>query len=650
MIKKNSLIAYSGAACTFILFANSIDAQVIYTDIDPDKIVMNDDEFSMDLNGDLSTDIIFKGDQFLSFTSGEVFSTQLFYINNYISLIFLDSFIPRPEILHFGDVVGSSDDFTDANMLNIFGGIGHFDYFDSDIDYLSGTSWVGEESIIGFRMYIGAEAHYGWIRLRLDHPGGPGMPYLIIQDYAFNETPDEPMEVITFSADFATDLALSDIGESNTAVDLQLYFNKAEDESTLSSYRVILFTGDTPSLESAITLDPERFTEVIPTGDNITISFNASTLDVDGLPLAPDINYKAIVLSVADSVTVMVNALSTVSNTQKFELKETSPVFYLTMVDILNDESISDFKITFNHEIAEYGIAEYRVIISESDTMNLEQLLTFGSEYYQSVTPAGSYLYEIFMDASKKIYTDDDPVFFKRYYVYVIAMPDMVQTSIASLNAEEDGCVYLLPSFLGIPLIYNSALTATIEDINVQFEQFYSESYLELYRIVVVKETDYPFFDNTDALFLPANSYLDILPTGSDININFPVYFRDINGVPVAPGQPYRVFVLLKSEQIVDYYSLSDVSEPFILSESVGISDDRNAMEIFSVNNFLHIQSDNIQNKQLTITNNVGAIIFTSQFETKTVEIDLNFLSAGIYFAVLEEGETRQQCKIVISH
>ncbi|MBK8345822.1 MAG: hypothetical protein IPL12_22595 [Bacteroidetes bacterium] len=82
-----------------------------------------------------------------------------------------------------------------------------FDYFCRCI------SWINNDSYIGMRFEVDGNAHYGWIRVRLNQTDVDDMPGLIVKELAWNATPDAPAP-INLHIGTAQFPALADVGET----------------------------------------------------------------------------------------------------------------------------------------------------------------------------------------------------------------------------------------------------------------------------------------------------------------------------------------------------------------------------------------------------------------------------------------------------
>ena len=648
------LIAYSGAANIFLL-CSTVQSQVVYTDFDPDIIVNSNDIFDLDINSDGITDIQFEGEQFWSWTSfggsGSGFSTQEFKLLNFASVAYESgiSYL-RPMFLNTDDNVDSSKPFVNYENMRIFSAYNEFDEgaggIDSDVSIYSGDSLVNTDSYIGVKLIISGQQHYGWGRINLVQIED-GMPYLAIKDVAYNSTPDELIEIDPYTASEAKNPELSDIGETNTAADLQLTFEKATDESTISTYRIILYTGSDPDLAEANALAPDRYTEIIPTGSDITLIFNDETQDIGGNLLLPGTNYSAIVLSVADGIVINYNALSLPSPDCSYNLIDAPYPYSVYLSDISNNMDITDLKVNFS-TYSTLGVAEYKIIISDDDDMNFDDLLMLDSTYFQTLNPDGlSYI--LYPDTSTNIYECINPHLFEEYYAYVISMPDLVYSSYPAISSYPGHCTFVNPEYDEQPVITISNITGTASDINVQFPKFDFEEDLISYRIVVIEDEYHNLFDNTDAAYLADFKFMEVFPSGEDLNINLSSGQKDFYGKMIEPGIVYRLFVVLRGGNTPPFYSMAIPSEAFSLSEPVKIISTQADNNITLENNILHIDLINNKSQNLNIVNVQGQTVFQQPISPENQSIDLGFLSSGIYFCFFESNEKKQVFKVMIN-
>lgn len=638
-MKKTDILSYSATAGIFLLCPIAADSQIIYTDIEPDHLVGMDASFPVDLNNDGIAELNFTCAGTWSWTSfgggSEGFSTKEISIENYASIAGSGFY---PSKFYIAGIIDSGADFTDLATLDLFAG---YYNFGGATDFYFGSSWINNDGFLAVKFNIDSEAHYGWIRLNLYQEPDSGLPIMVVKDYAYNAIANEPLMIELFSASSAENLILADIGETNTASDLKLNFDMAADESTVSSYRVILFPDGIPTLSAAETLSAEKYTEILPTGDDIEIIFDDSTRDVNGDLLEPDIYYRAVVLSMADGINVAINSLSFPSNNMEFSLRYASAVLY----GGLNEDGINTGIDAFDVSFYLYGndVSEIRVYITDDDYYyEVEDLIPLDSNYYTVETPYIGY-HSVSINPDKLIYTSGTPLLFHTYYAYVITMPDTVNSTFPSLPDENMYDVFDYANTPEIPIVTVSNLTGTGSDVNIQYPKFIDENLINEYMIVVVPESS--IYNSVIAEDLATSRSTHLAPNGSDININLTETTRDVDGHLIESGTTYSVYVTMKK-----FYSFctSAPSGTFQLQEPVSISENLIEVNIFTQNNFLVVENNHLTPGTLKIYTSSGSLAFIKQINEARDAIALTNFTAGIYYAIFESEKGVISKKIFI--
>ncbi len=177
-IKKYGTMA---AAVTAVAAVSDADAQVMYTDINPDETYStHGDSYDLDLNGDAIIDF-----QILQATSGYnsaynavlAFPNSAYSTNNIMGSLFY-SVIPMPYALNAGTPIGASGNFPSGaystNFLAyVYQGTGVY------------ANWNGQsDKYLGLRFDISGSTHYGWARLSVASGSGS----FTIKDYAYEAT------------------------------------------------------------------------------------------------------------------------------------------------------------------------------------------------------------------------------------------------------------------------------------------------------------------------------------------------------------------------------------------------------------------------------------------------------------------------------
>lgn len=637
-MNTSKLSAYSALAAAYLMSPQDVAAQMVYTDINPDKIVGGYLDYPLDFNVDGINEFIIASDLFYTWTSfggaSWGYETQYVSVLNYAEIIFSGS---HPMRLDAGESVDSSKPFTEDD-LNIMWASYNFAGW---LDFGVGTNWAGDDGFIGVRFHIGADTHYGWIRLEIRDLPAYGLPKVVIKDFAYNATPDEPAITSLTSASTAHNLILNDVSETNTPADLQLTFDKATDETSVSAYRIFL-DDSYPyiSLDEANILTPDRYTEIIPTGDNITINFNDDTRDVDGNAILPGTEYRAFVLSVADGIIQTVNDLSFQSNLGSFNFE------YATINGIdysVNQINADISAFTANYTVEENNVSKVRAFIADTYGIPEATLLALPESYYMEQEPVlGSNTINFTSD--KLIYTSELPVLFKKYYCYLLAFPDTIHSTYSSIYSTSEFMFY--KTYEAVPVITNSETLGNITDIHVNFPLFINEPNLDLYKIIVVPEGE--LLTSAIVSSLPMFTAVNIEPTGDPIDVDLPSYLKTSYNISVVRGQTYQVYVCLKSNTSPTYYTLSLPSEPFtIFDPTVPVVNENNNCQFNFTNQQLTIAIDNYADAILTVINVAGENILQSPITSNKQTFNLSYLPKGLYLANIRTGNTNIHYKFI---
>lgn len=212
------LAAYSALALTAAM-GSQADAQVLYTDVDPDFIITEpsdppfDDLLSVDLNNDGSPEGLFVFSSFVFDGSCYTAGSMSFYFLNYASVLMDSASSPQIRVLDDGEIIGESGNW-DAFL---FQPMMYSDFFvdicDADLEYpnINGawTDLYGKNMGVRF-LDASSNTHYGYIRLTvlIDSVAGDAeVEQIRIHGFAYEETPDLAIEAgAGFEPDAVADL------------------------------------------------------------------------------------------------------------------------------------------------------------------------------------------------------------------------------------------------------------------------------------------------------------------------------------------------------------------------------------------------------------------------------------------------------------
>lgn len=174
---NNKLKSYSALAGSIALMSSQADAQIIYTDINPDSTTNIGGNF---YNLDLDNGGVFDYTITLNIGTGTYTSQQVAISptgSNGIAGDTVGAYV-YPFALNSGDTIKSTLQFNfgaSQSMASYFGP-----------GYSYGNFLGKTDKFIGLQFNIGPNLHYGWARFDVDTTAS----LFTIKDYAYNSTPD----------------------------------------------------------------------------------------------------------------------------------------------------------------------------------------------------------------------------------------------------------------------------------------------------------------------------------------------------------------------------------------------------------------------------------------------------------------------------
>ena len=175
---NNKLKSYSALAGSMALMGSQADAQIIYTDINPDSTTtLAGSYFNLDLDNGGVFDFAFNLNvgSYSSYTSQQVAVTPAG--SNGVAGDTVGAYV-YPFAFNSGDTIKSTLQFNFGSSQSMAS------YFGSGSSY---GNFLGQtDKFIGLQFYIGAQLHYGWARFDVDATASQ----FTIKDYAYNSTPN----------------------------------------------------------------------------------------------------------------------------------------------------------------------------------------------------------------------------------------------------------------------------------------------------------------------------------------------------------------------------------------------------------------------------------------------------------------------------
>jgi hypothetical protein len=207
------LLSYSAAAGALLAIGSNAEAQVIYTDVDPDSIVVSPELgsaglFEIDLNGDGIVDVTIMAGSGDKWYSGDSASLSLWktiralpgtggevnihpsYLTSWSNTY---NFGKRLDAeAQIGPDLGEGDYWSGGSAAFELGWLGTYSATDQG-PYNTGP-WIDEEEpdkYLGIRFTLdeGVSYHYGWVRLNVP----TDVSQVTVIDYAYEQTADTPI-------------------------------------------------------------------------------------------------------------------------------------------------------------------------------------------------------------------------------------------------------------------------------------------------------------------------------------------------------------------------------------------------------------------------------------------------------------------------
>ncbi len=634
------LLNYATSAGVFLALQPTLNAQVVYENIDPDVMLFPLTVDSLDLNHDDIYDIKFSLYQDSS-VLWSTYESDFYFKKMKLTLSGFDAIMVDTGLetvynlqeLNNGDIINTDAAWNSGSTIPV---TYIYTHANGDVDFIA--NWAGEDKIFGLRFQIDGEPHYGWVRLSIVKfvESAEAQRYFIVQDFAWELQPNTPIQVGATTTAPAQKITITDIGETGTAADLKLDFLGAADETGISAYRVYLFpydySYDPHKLSELLLLDETRYKTVTPGAVNNTVYFSDEDLTAEGLPITQSEVYYAVIVSMADGINAIHNNISIQSPIQYLGTLSAAPVNYinLQLTPILNNSS--DFKVSF-YEDDNSGVSEYRIFLfKEGDYLHPDSLLELNENYYTTVEPiSNGYHHDINLNPDQLVVNFDTLEFFNYYYVAVASIANNVLASKSTVNYEEEELeLYFVQVYPQEPIVTIENPAANTSNIRVQFPKSDFEEYLEYYKFMIAPATDTTYYNAANANTVTGlTKSLKFYPSGEDIDLNMYADMLDVHGNPIDSINEYVIYCLLYTNFTTPKIALSLPSTPFKLNKNFGIPPTN---QIIFNNETLQINLISFDSFDFDVVNTSGQIVYKGITKGPNTEVDLSFLANGIYY------------------
>lgn len=180
---QKKLHAYAAATAGTLAATGALNAQIVYTDVNPDTIVHDTTLYDLDFNNDGQPELRFEQYGYMSSYGMVNLATVTVQgdTNNAVLGSLYASSYPFPFAMNAGDSISGTN--TNWRPQTINGGI---QYLGVLTPYGNYANWMGvNDKYLGVRFMIGTSTHYGWVRLSVTSDADS----IIIKDFAYQAQP-----------------------------------------------------------------------------------------------------------------------------------------------------------------------------------------------------------------------------------------------------------------------------------------------------------------------------------------------------------------------------------------------------------------------------------------------------------------------------
>lgn len=361
----------------------------------------------------------------------------------------------------------------------------------------------------------------------------------------------DPAQTITIpngqNVQAVTNVKAADTSDYGDGRDMEISFTKAQNESNISLYRIMVVkTRDAGGFDAAAAnrVANDNAFNVYKTGSNISLKLNATARDTSGEVIKNGVPYTVFVLSVSNT-----NADSKLSSGASITLGVNvvgAPA--ITKVEDVSDYGDArDLQVSFNKTSDESKVNFYRIFVvksANSFTLTDANKVSYGNYYEVAkngsnrvvTLPSGA------RDVQGNVIRNGE-----KYRVYVLAVG----------NAQANNNNALSSASSEITLAQNANVGAVTNvrafdvydyndgrDLQVTFDKAADESRVSQYRVFVVKTGSVSQFNLSKANAVSSSNYTVVNKNGYNQSVYLQSYTRDTDGLTIRSGYSYQVFVM----------------------------------------------------------------------------------------------------------
>ncbi len=235
MKNNERLKRYTAISGSILAASTGVNAQIIYTDVNPDTTIIQTNVYALNLDGDANIDFnLFAYNYIASTTNYDFVFIAPSSGNSVIATSNIYSGVYFPLALNLNDPIDNYAIFASPSASASFPGM----FLQFNIVYSSSSSlplgnWGGQtDKYLGLKFLIGGNTHYGWARMDV----AADAKSFVLKDYAYNATPNTGLLAGQTVGIENFDQINSHISLSNNQ--LSVFYNSKDGELLLNIYNI----------------------------------------------------------------------------------------------------------------------------------------------------------------------------------------------------------------------------------------------------------------------------------------------------------------------------------------------------------------------------------------------------------------------------
>lgn len=438
-----------------IALTPGVNAEIIYTDIDPDTILNSSgEEFFLDLNNDSIPDYrisLITNGLATSWTGG---TARIMPVGNNNKVAKNQDGLPIivdgiKKIGVYGvqtnAIAGNYQGIWASNSQINLAKLANYYYSTYSMNQSSGGDFINvNDGYIGLRLQVEDKLYFGWVRLDIDAQ----CKSVIIKGYGYEKEPYKTVKAGP-TVPAVQNVMVTDVNNNGDGSDISISFTKAVDETNIDEYWIYvvrsIYSKEFSVFDAGAGVNA---TKIAPTGNNIMMNLPDTAVDNLGIPIQEQLAYNIFVVSVSFSGNFIGNV--SLPSPNIILLSEAPQVVNVIAEDISNYGDGRDLQISFNRIFDEQFINEYRIFVVKTDSAgSFDMIKTNNILNYHTVNKSGLDIV-LRLNTNSKDVDGDYVTNNESYKIFVLTVADGVNYTKNSLSMPSEEVILLPYSSTGI--------------------------------------------------------------------------------------------------------------------------------------------------------------------------------------------------------